>query len=99
MELKKEKSTLKAMIHIYCKENHKHKSDLCSECDSLYTYAMSRLDHCPYKDDKPACSKCTTHCYKPDMRQTVRTVMKYSGPRMILHHPVLAVKHVIQSIK
>ena len=35
------------------------------------------------------------HCYKPDMRQKVRQVMRYAGPRMMLRHPILAVRHML----
>jgi len=33
------------------------------------------------------------------MREKIREVMRFSGPRMILHHPVMAVRHVIESKK
>lgn len=39
------------------------------------------------------------HCYKPEMREKIREVMRFSGPRMIFHHPYLAIKHVIESKK
>lgn len=39
------------------------------------------------------------HCYKPAMREKIREVMRFSGPRMMLYHPVLAVSHVIESRK
>ena len=31
------------------------------------------------------------------MREQIRRVMLFSGPRMIFYHPVLAVRHVIES--
>lgn len=33
------------------------------------------------------------------MREKIRVVMRFSGPRMIFHHPVMATKHVICTIK
>ena len=33
------------------------------------------------------------------MRERIREVMRFSGPRMIFHHPVMAVRHVIESKK
>jgi hypothetical protein len=33
------------------------------------------------------------------MREKVKKVMKYSGPRMLLHHPVLALHHVFDGRK
>jgi hypothetical protein len=56
---------------------------------------MSRLDRCPYFPNKPTCANCPTHCYKPDMREQVRAVMRYAGPRMLIKHPILAVFHLI----
>ena len=38
-------------------------------------------------------------CYKPDMREKIKDVMKWSGPRMIFTHPVFAMGHVFQMIK
>lgn len=40
---------------------------------------------------------CRVHCYKPAMREKIRAVMRFSGPRMIFHHPVAAVWHVIET--
>ena len=33
------------------------------------------------------------------MREKIRDVMRFSGPRMIFHHPVMAVSHVIETKK
>ena len=30
------------------------------------------------------------------MREKIRAVMRFSGPRMLLYHPVLAVRHLIE---
>ncbi len=35
------------------------------------------------------------HCYRPEMRQRVRDVMIFAGPRMLLRHPVLALLHLV----
>ncbi len=81
------------MIEIYCHGNHKTAKDLCAACAELSRYAMQRLDKCPFHDDKPTCAKCPVHYYKPDMRNQVRRVMRYAGPRMMLYHPILTVRH------
>ncbi len=83
-----------AMIHIYCKGHHHTRGELCDECGALREYAFSSLDRCRFADAKPACANCRIHCYKPDMRERVRAVMRYSGPRMLLRHPVLAIAHI-----
>ena len=48
---------------------------------------------------KTFCANCRVHCYKPEMRGKIREVMRYSGPRMMLHHPVMAARHVIEGRK
>ncbi|MBI9098801.1 MAG: nitrous oxide-stimulated promoter family protein [Spirochaetaceae bacterium] len=97
--MRKEEKTLEAMIRLFCRKSHKMRSSLCPECEELLIYAGNRLKTCPYKENKPTCSQCTTHCYKPDMRERVKKVMRYSGPRMLLHHPILAIHHLIKTIK
>ena len=93
---KKEKMTMKTMVEIYCRGNHHTKrGQLCKECEELLAYANMRTDKCPFMETKIFCSNCKVHCYKPDMRDKIKAVMRYSGPRMILHHPVAAVRHLI----
>jgi hypothetical protein len=91
----REKRTIRAMIEIYCRGNHTASNGrhLCEECKELLEYAFARLDRCPYAEKKPPCSKCTTHCYKPTLRDKIKKVMRYSGPRMLLVHPILALGH------
>ena len=72
---------------------------LCPECAELLDYARLRLEKCRYGADKPTCANCETHCYKPAMRERVREVMRYSGPRMLKRHPVLAVAHLVDGRK
>ena len=38
--------------------------------------------------------KCPVHCYEAAMRERVRQVMRYAGPRMLLRHPILALLHL-----
>ena len=85
------------MIRLYCKGNHKPDAVPCADCAALEQYAHARSENCPFGEGKTFCSNCKVHCYQPDMRGKIRQVMRYSGPRMMLHHPVLAVKHVIET--
>lgn len=50
-------------------------------------------------EHKTFCSNCRVHCYKPEMREKIREVMRFSGPRMIFYHPVPAVYHVICTVR
>ena len=67
---------------------------LCPQCQALLDYAIQRLEHCRFGKDKPSCTRCPVHCYKPAMREQIRQVMRYSGPRMLLHDPILAIGHL-----
>jgi len=60
---------------------------------------VSRRAYWP-KDPKPFCSHCDTHCYAPEMRERMREVMRYAGPRSLLHgHAIDGVKHLIEGRK
>ena len=105
-QIEEEYQTLQVMVGMYCPHyHHDEQADVqagdagCEECQALLAYARRRIEKCSLRDDKPPCSKCLIHCYKSAMREKVREVMRFAGPRMALHHPVRAVKHVIQSFK
>ncbi|MFI3258508.1 MAG: nitrous oxide-stimulated promoter family protein [Rikenellaceae bacterium] len=96
-EIEREKETMQQMIRIYCRGNHTPWSgEVCGECLTLIEYATSRLDHCPFGEEKGSCRLCPIHCYKADQREKIAAVMRYSGPRMILHHPISAIRHLIK---
>lgn len=95
----REKRTVAWMIRLYCKKKHGTKQGLCAECQSLNDYAVLRSDKCPFMETKTFCSNCHVHCYKADMREKIREVMRFSGPRMIFSHPIMAIRHVIESKK
>ena len=69
---------------------------LCDDCRELLDYAMQRLSRCPHGASKPSCKRCTIHCYSPQMRQRIAAVMRWSGPRMMLRHPVMALRHLLR---
>ena len=94
----REKETVSLMIRLYCRKKHGGKQ-LCTECAELNAYARLRSDKCPFMETKTFCSNCKVHCYKKDMREKIREVMRFSGPRMVFHHPVMALRHVIESKK
>mgnify|MGYP000126054025 FL=1 len=95
----REKEMVSQMIALYCRKNHGTKGTLCPECAALNLYARQRSDKCPFMETKTFCSNCKVHCYKPEMREKIRMVMRFSGPRMIFHHPVAAIRHVIGTKK
>ncbi|MBO5145715.1 MAG: nitrous oxide-stimulated promoter family protein [Lachnospiraceae bacterium] len=95
----REKAMVSEMIALYCKKKHGTRTGFCNDCAALNAYARQRSDKCPFMEQKTFCSNCKVHCYKPDMREKIREVMRFSGPRMILHHPVAAIRHVIETNK
>jgi len=100
--LARERQTIRFMIELYCQKNHPSDGSfgiLCPACQELADYSTQRIDRCPFKADKPTCAKCTVHCYKPAMREQVRQVMRFAGPRMLIYHPVLAIAHLLDDTR
>ena len=54
-------------------------NELCEECRALLLYAKARLDRCPFGNGKTA----------------FRQVMRYAGPRMLLYHPWVFLRHYL----
>ena len=92
--IEREKVTVRHMIELWCRHQHGG-SFLCDECRELCEYSLARLENCMFGENKTKCHKCSVHCYKPEMRERIREVMRYSGPRMLLHHPVEAIIFLI----
>jgi len=91
----REKMTVRAMIRIYCVAHHGRSKELCSECRGLLEYSHERIEACPLLENKPTCAECKIHCYGLARREQIRQVMRFSGPRMICRHPVLALRHMM----
>ncbi len=95
--LSREWKTIAAMVHCYCEDHHDPQSGLCPECQELLDYATVRLERCRFGEEKPTCAKCPVHCYQRNRREQVKVVMRYAGPRMIWKHPLLSLRHWIDS--
>ncbi|MFC2376348.1 MAG: nitrous oxide-stimulated promoter family protein [Lancefieldella sp.] len=105
----REKKVVSLMISLYCHKKHVgfrkgvHRQmgapTLCAECAELDRYARQQIDRCPFMETKTFCSNCRVHCYTPEMREKIKEVMRFSGPRMLFHHPIMALRHVIESKK
>ena len=77
-----EKMLVSEMIALYCRRQHKTpKGSLCPECRQLHDYALTRIDKCPFMETKTFCSACKVHCYKPEMREKIRAVMRWASWR------------------
>ncbi len=99
---RKEQRVVHEMIRLYCRKQHRGQQTqggLCPSCQSLSDYAQLRSEHCPFMEEKTFCANCKVHCYKPEMREKIRQVMRFSGPRMLLYHPGMAIWHLVCSMR
>jgi hypothetical protein len=87
------------MIEIFCGAVHHREGPPCAECRGLYEHACLKIDRCPHGRVKPVCAACTIHCYSAEQRNRIRTVMRFSGPRMLWRHPVLALLHILDGLR
>lgn len=96
----RERTVVLHMIEAYCHGKHgTRRSALCPECTQLAEYADMRISRCPFMATKTFCSQCRVHCYAPEKLQAIKDVMRYAGPRMLLRHPVLVVRHGLDGMK
>ncbi|EPL9570116.1 nitrous oxide-stimulated promoter family protein [Providencia rettgeri] len=96
--INREIKTIEKMINIYEKA-HPASSDTPDFYQTLFAYAINRLEKCRYGEEKPACKQCPIHCYQPKMREQMKLVMRWAGPKMLLHHPILAIRHLLDDRK
>lgn len=92
-KIEKEKKTIEKIIRLYSKY-HDKSEDLSPELQALLNYAKARLEHCKFGNNKPACKHCPVHCYKPDMREKMRQVMRWIMPRYLFVSPWEFFKHL-----
>ncbi len=99
-KFKKDIKTLMVMAEMYC-HDHKHikpeNKPLCSECEKIVEYAIARTCSCPYQH-KITCDTCTISCYKTGERKAIKSIMAYSGPRMMFRHPLMAIRHLAKQL-
>lgn len=101
-----EKGTIEKMIVLHCNKKHTDiqsisvygNKPLCNNCRNLLDYSLIKIDKCRFGNLKLNCSSCESHCYKSDMQEYIRVVMKYSGPRMIFYHPLTAILYTFRKI-
>ncbi len=91
--INEEQRVVEQMIRLYCRKKEGNEN-LCESCSELLQYATKRLERCRFSNNKTTCKKCPVHCYSPKMRERIREVMRWAGPRMIIYHPIAAIKHL-----
>lgn len=94
--INREKQTIQKMVALY---ERAHPNTDPEYYQQLVTYAYKRLDKCHYGEEKPACKQCPIHCYQPVKRAAMKQVMRWAGPRMLIYHPYLAIRHLIDDKK
>ena len=95
-KIDREKELILLMVKLYCYKRHGKKENLCRECEKLLRYSHERLDNCKFGEQKSSCRKCPSHCYKSDMQNRIRKVMRFSGPRLLIHRPFEVVRYMIK---
>lgn len=95
--------TVSQMIALYCAGHHGKEQRtqtafcgeaVCPDCGELDAYAHMRTEACPFMATKVSCDRCEAHCYTTEELDRIKAVMRYSGPRMMLHHPIAALRHL-----
>lgn len=93
---RRELKIIQTMVGLYCRgKRHEGRAPLCTDCAALLEYATRRLERCVFGDAKPTCANCVVHCYRAEMREQIRAVMRWAGPRMMLRHPIMAIGHML----
>lgn len=104
LTVEEERILVDSMIDLYaaahCRNSQIPDAEV-PDTEALKDYAHRRIEQCRYRNEpeKPFCNVCPVHCYKPEMRRQIRSVMRYSGPRILLRHPFLSVAHLIGTIR
>lgn len=94
----RERETVREIVKIYCHGHHHQRengAELCPECQRIAAYADERIAKCPRMDIKTFCNVCPIHCYAPKERAEIQKIMAYGGPRMLLHHPLMTLRHML----
>lgn len=93
MKICEEKKLMKSMIKLYTKKHYRDNNH--KKFQELYEYSSTKLDKCPFNDKKGQCRNCEIHCYSPKYKDEFKKIMRYSGKYMLLKHPVLTIKHLL----
>lgn len=101
----REKRTISNMVALYCADHHDDADRteraysgeaVCPECRAIDEYCVTRTERCRSMAVKTNCEECGNHCYAPAQREAIRHIMRYAGPRMIFHHPIAAIRHLLK---
>jgi len=100
----REQTVISQMIALYCAGHHDAGSrrerahcgePVCPACAALDEAAVRHTARCRRMETKTSCRACEHHCDPPAEAEQIRAVMRYAGPRMLLRHPVAAMRHLL----
>ncbi len=91
--------TLARFVALYCRSHHAERApigfkaqaledlldtdmELCPDCAKLLKYGLTMRLRCP-KEPKPMCKRCPDPCYRPEYRDKIREVMRFSGMYLV----------------
>ena len=95
----KEKENIRKTFGLYCNANHGTTDNkLCPKCTALLTTVMLKIQRCPYGISKPICDACETPCFGEVPTKEFRNIMKSAQKKMLLSHPLMAVRHKLASL-
>ena len=90
----KEKDTIKKSFAVYCNSHHDTKGEkLCPKCTALLATIFKKMSRCRYGITKPICDRCDNMCFGDANNKKFLEIMDASGKKMLMKHPVTAVKH------
>ncbi len=90
-KIERDQETIRLMIDLYCR-HHLRLNEVPEAYRQLGDYACERLQRCKFGEQKPACKDCPVHCYRPEMRQKVREVMRWAGLALLDFELIFEVK-------
>ena len=95
----KEKENIRKTFSAYCNANHSTKDGkLCAKCTATLTSALLKINRCPYGIGKPICDRCETPCFGEKTTNEFLEIMKSGQKKMMLSHPIMAVKHKLAGL-
>lgn len=77
----------------------KYNKDTDLNLEEIKSYSLKRLDNCIHIGEDIFCGFCEIQCFGDKYKKEIRSIMRFSGPRMILYHPIMAIRYLKAKIK
>lgn len=96
IKIDNKKDILNHMIRIYCKKHHNTDETLCNDCSDLLEYSENVLNQCEI-DDELDSEKFKYYYDDIEKMEKLKEIMKYSGFRIMLYHPIISIRHIFSN--